>query len=66
MTTEHDIQAAALLYAQGNAYRRQQRWADALNAYTEAIQLDPDSPAVHARQMLLGIMEYRCKDYYNP
>lgn len=66
MASEHDIQAAAQLYAQGNAYRRQQRWADALNAYAEALKLDPESPAGHARQMLLSIMEYRCKDYYNP
>lgn len=55
-----------MLYAQGNAYRKQQRWADALNAYAEAARLDPDSPAVHAHKMLIGIMEYRCKDYYNP
>ena len=50
----NNIEAARQLYEQGNALRRQQRWGDALNAYC------------HAREMLVQIMEYRCKDYYNP
>ena len=62
----NNIEAARQLYEQGNALRRQQRWGDALNAYSEAVALDPDSPARHAREMLVQIMEYRCKDYYNP
>ncbi|MCR5820802.1 MAG: tetratricopeptide repeat protein [Bacteroidaceae bacterium] len=57
---------AQILYEKGNAYRREQRWGDALNAYSEAVKLDPDSPARHAYEMLVQIMEYRCKDYYNP
>ncbi len=59
-------QRAHELYMQGNAHRRQQRWADAVNAYEQAAALDPASPAVTARQMLIDILEYRCNDYYNP
>lgn len=66
MNGETDTQRAAALYEQGNAYRKQQRWADALNAYAEAARIDPQSAAVHAYQMLSSIMNYRCKDYYNP
>lgn len=57
---------AVALYEQGNQYRKQQQWSLALNAYEQAAALDPTSPAVHARQMLQQIMDYRCKEYYNP
>ncbi len=61
----HQARAAAL-YAEGNELRRQQRWGEAMNAYEQAAALDPDSPAVHARQMLVQIMEFYNKDQYNP
>ena len=57
---------AQALYLQGNAFRKQQQWAEALNAYEAAIALDAESPAVAARQMLMSIMDYYCKEYYNP
>lgn len=53
-------------YAKGNECRRHQDWEGALNAYQEAIDLDPSSPAVHARQMLMDILEFYNKDAYNP
>ena len=66
MSTEESKARAQELYLQGNAYRKQQQWADALNAYEAAMALDAESPAVAARQMLMNIMEYYCKEYYNP
>ena len=63
VTTKEQAQQ---LYLQGNAHRKQQRWAEAMNAYEQAAALDPASPAVAARQMLFSILEFRCKDYYNP
>lgn len=53
-------------YEQGNDLRRQGLWHEAMNSYTQAIALDPDSPAVTARRMLEDIMNYYCKDLYNP
>lgn len=46
--------------------RREGKWAEAMNSYMEAIALDPDSPAVAARQMLEDIMNFYHKDAYNP
>jgi len=66
VTTESAKQQAALLYEEGNRQRKQQNWALALNAYEQATALDPDSPARAARQMLMDIMEFYCKDLYNP
>ena len=57
---------AEQLYQQGNGYRKQGLWHEAINAYAEAIAQDPDSPAVEARKMLLDIMNYYNKDLYNP
>ncbi len=57
---------AAEYYELGNRYRREGNWQQALNNYMEAIDLDPDSPAVEAKQMLEDILNYYHKDYYNP
>lgn len=53
-------------YQKGNAYRQQGDWKHAMDCYMEAIALDPDSPAVHAKQMLDDIMAFYHKDAYNP
>jgi tetratricopeptide (TPR) repeat protein len=53
-------------YQLGNEYRQQGNWQEAINHYMEAIELDPDSPAVEAKQMLEDILNYYNKDMYNP
>lgn len=52
-------------YLLGNAYRKQGNWQQALNNYRRAIDLNPDSPAVEARQALMEILEFFNKDMYN-
>lgn len=58
--------SAEQLYQEGNAYRKQGLWHEAINCYIEAIALDPDSPAVEAKKMLDEIMSFYHKDAYNP
>ncbi len=41
-------------------------WHEALNHYMAAIELDPDSPAVQAKEMVENILNYYCKEMYNP
>jgi tetratricopeptide (TPR) repeat protein len=53
-------------YQQGNAFRKQGLWSEAINSYIEAIRLDPESPAVEAKRMLDDIMDFYCRDMYNP
>lgn len=53
-------------YQRGNQFRKEGDWQQALNNYLEAIALDPESPAVHAKEMLVNILNYYCKDMYNP
>ena len=53
-------------YQHGNAWRKQGDFKRALDSYMEAIALDPESPAVAAKEMLDDIMNFYCKDYYNP
>lgn len=52
-------------YLLGNAYRKLGDWQKALNNYQEAIALNPDSPAVSARQMALDILNFYNKDMFN-
>jgi tetratricopeptide (TPR) repeat protein len=54
-----------LYYLRGNAYRKRGDWQMALNNYLEAIELNPDSPAVHARQMAMDILNFYNKDMFN-
>lgn len=54
------------LYRRGNEFRRQGNWKRALECYAEAISLNPESPAVQARQLLLDILNFRNPDMYNP
>lgn len=54
-----------IFYLRGNAYRKKGDWQGALNNYLEAIALNPESPAVHARQMIMDILEFYNKDMYN-
>ena len=53
-------------YQEGNAWRKQGDFKRALDSYMEAIALDPESPAVAAKEMLDDIMSFYSKDYYNP
>ena len=53
-------------YKLGNEYRRKGDWKHAIDNYLEAIALDPESPAVEAKQMLDHMFAFYCKDMYNP
>ena len=53
-------------YQQGNRFRQQGDFAEAINQYILAIELDADSPAVEAKAMLDDILNYYNKDIYNP
>ena len=55
-----------LYYRIGNAYRRKGNLGKAINCYLEAMAINPDSPAKEAHAMLLDILEYYHKEYYNP
>lgn len=52
-------------YLLGNAYRKMGDWQRALNNYLEAIERNPKSPAVQARDMLMDILNFYNKDMYN-
>ena len=49
----------------GNAWRKQGNWQLALNHYLEAIERNPESPALSAKNMLMNILEFYNKDMYN-
>ena len=53
-------------YLKGNEARKQGLWHEAINCYLQAIELDPNSPAVEAKRMLDDIMAFYHKDAYNP
>lgn len=53
-------------YLEGNKYRKEGNLQAALNNYLEAIKLDPESPAVEAKRMIDSILNYYCKDMFNP
>ena len=53
-------------YQKGNEYRRKGDWKHAIDCYLEAIERDPNSPAVEAKRRLDDILNFYNKDAYNP
>lgn len=66
MSSKTDSDEAEKYYRQGNAYRQQSDWQHAIACYNEAIERDPNSPAVKAKEMLENILNYYCKEMFNP
>ena len=54
-----------LFYLRGNAYRKKGDWQQALNNYQSAIDINPESPALQARAMVMDILNFYHKDMYN-
>ena len=52
-------------YLLGNAYRKKGDWQQAINNYLQAIAINPDSPAQHAYDMAMDILNFFNKDMYN-
>lgn len=59
------VEKDTLFYLRGNAFRKQGNWQQALNNYQSAIDINPESPAVQARAMVVDILEFFHKDMYN-
>lgn len=54
-----------LYYLRGNIYRKKSDWHKAMNDYQKAIDLNPESPAIGARDALVNILNFYNKDMYN-
>lgn len=54
-----------IYYLRGNAYRKLGNWQMALNNYLEAIERNPDSPALQAKEMMMDILNFYNKDMFN-
>lgn len=52
-------------YLLGNICRKKGDWQGALNHYQEAIDINPDSPAQNARNMMMDILNFYNKDMFN-
>ena len=50
----------------GNAYCKKNDWQQAINAYCQAIELNPESPALMGYKHLQEIMDFFNHDLYNP
>ncbi len=62
LTSGNDDEAYMLL---GNAYRKGENWEQAMNAYAKAAEINPDSPAKDAYNMILKILNFYDTDRYN-
>ena len=53
------------LYLKGNIYKKQGNWQQAINNYTEAITLNPKSPATTMRRICIDILNFFNHDMFN-
>lgn len=63
---EHTPSSDEAYYLLGNAYRKQGETRLALTNYLAALELNPDSPAQEAYNLLMKILDFYHKDLYNP
>lgn len=54
------------LTERGLLYWKMGRRADAINDYNRALTLNPQSRAAQAKAAAYAILDYYCKDFYNP
>lgn len=66
MLNYENIMTADEYYKKGKDFQRAGNWQEAIHCYNEAIALNSESPAVEAKKMVMSILEYYCKDIYNP
>lgn len=62
---DHELSDEAY-YLRGNAYRKKGDMRQALNNYLQAMEINPESPAVQAHNMLIDILNFYDKSRYNP
>lgn len=55
----------AVHYELGNAYWKLQDWKHCLDHYTEAIRLNPESPAAEMKKMVMNILQFYNKEMFN-
>jgi cytochrome c-type biogenesis protein CcmH/NrfG len=53
-------------YRLGKRYQQQQAWGDAMNAYAQALELNPESPAAAGLEYIRDILAFRHNDLFNP
>ncbi|MFA6884966.1 MAG: tetratricopeptide repeat protein [Paludibacteraceae bacterium] len=52
-------------FLRGNAYRKKENWQEALNNYSEAMELNPEGPATLAYNATIEVLDFFNKDMYN-
>ncbi|MCF0209906.1 MAG: tetratricopeptide repeat protein [Bacteroidales bacterium] len=54
-----------LWYLRGNVFKKQERWKEAIDSYTEAIGINPKNPATTMRRICIDILNFYDKTLYN-
>ncbi len=49
----------------GNIYRRSEDWQNTINSFQKAIDINPESPAVAAKENIYKILNFFDKNLYN-
>ena len=52
-------------YLLGNVFRRGNNWKQSIDCYSRAIEINPQSPALAAREMAIKILNFYNTDMYN-
>lgn len=62
---EKDSKQDTAYYLKGNIFRKKQDWQNAINNYSQAVEINPASPASDARAMCIEILDFYNTDMYN-
>lgn len=60
-----NVQDDEAYFLLGNAYRKMENWQMAMNSYRQAMEINPESPARLAYDMVVQILDFYNKDMFN-
>ena len=63
--SQTDSESEDLWLLLGHAHRKLQDWKEALNSYTGALRINPDSAARGAYEQVMEILNFFNKDLFN-
>jgi len=64
---EADASAAELFYLKGQIYMKRQEWGNAINAFNQVLEIDPDYPGAQNQiEMARSILGFFNPDLINP
>ena len=66
LIAKNNLEKAHAYYLKGRVFWKQGNWKHTIENYLKAIEINPNSPAKQAYEMVMDIINFSNPDLYNP